>query len=297
MHRQWMILMLMGLVALSACSSDDKKQDVEPFKFKENNKKTVDMTDMTPDVSEDMPPEDMVKDMPKKRVRKLIRRSLFGQMPLNNRFKDPLFNGLGRFDWLIRNPRSTQFEWKTHYRKEIWESPTKMPILHVPKTGTNQIEVFGTFHLSRQAAQVSVWVGRVDALAGESSWPKVSIYGLDVTNVGNFQGVDLDPADQSEEKMGNITWRQYKGVVSNFAGYAYLSILDNSPSALYVQSPIAYTLDISPQGLTQHKVLKRRQVGARVQEVLRDLMKRQRTPVPKQRKPALRGHQWPGLGK
>lgn len=281
MNRSMLLMIITATAMTWGCSDPVKQKDAKPFEVK-NNAPNADMTEDL--VEKDMPTEDMpVVDMPKPVVRKLITHQVFGDMPLDNRFKDPMFTALGRsYDWLVRDPRSNQFSWLTHYRKEIWDSPTKMPVLKVPKDDGNRVEVFGTFHLSRSAAEVSVWLGqqRGSVLNGDDAWPVVTVYGFDVSNIGNFQGSTLEYKEGTEVKYGEITWRQYRAVISNHVGYAYLSILDTSISPLYVQSPTAATMKISPQALTTWSpaLPKRVKVGAATRSALNELMRLQRTP-------------------
>ena len=135
------------LVLACACA-EDKAKKTTPFDYKKNNAnnktiKDMDRVDMTKDLGEGMP--DITPDLPPKMKRKIIDHSLFGNMPLDNRFKDPLFNGLGTsFDWFARQPSNPNSVTKV-YRKEIWDSPTKMPVLHVLKTVEMPLMSWGHF--------------------------------------------------------------------------------------------------------------------------------------------------------
>ncbi len=176
---------------------------------------------------------------PPPHVRALQHKKLFGTMPVDNRFQDPLvtFTGTGWYGF------SNDFRSYGDIERVVAPSPTQTPFLLMSKSGNPQgATVIGQLKSSTKPLHVEVWLGRAGE-DGNFDHADAEFAGLFVE--GGEQTVPLAADESSRTVIDGRTWERFTADLAEGAvGWAALLVTDNAPSAdtresLFVGGPVA----------------------------------------------------------
>ncbi len=162
-------------------------------------------------------------------------KGLFGDTPTHNRFLNPDFD-LNAEGWLAYPTMSGAMRLPSVQRRFEAESPTRQPILVMPKIGNDfGVGVVGTARAGAGAFEVTVWIGRPTDNADVAV--SVSMVGVHV--VDGEMALDLAPMDGSTTVIGERTWVQY-GLRINEGpvGFANMVVVDEGDVPIYVTGPL-----------------------------------------------------------
>lgn len=179
--------------------------------------------------------------------RTLGRRALFGSLPVDNRFEDPLMTLSGTGWFAMANDFRS---YPTVFRR-VAPSPTQTPWLEVPGEENRErggASVYGQLKADPVPLHVEVWLGRPgnDARLGAV---RVLLTGLFVGS--GEAGVDLAPDDSDEGRvlLDDTTWFRFRADLEEGpVGWAGLFIGDESeePRTLFVGGAAAVDLEPLP---------------------------------------------------
>lgn len=170
-------------------------------------------------------------------VRRLIQRRLFRDLPIDNRFHDPLFD-LSIFAW-------SAFPATAAGRPELLTverpgGPVDAPLLRVDKHGPGGTTVTGRILGSHLPLDISVWVGVPESAA-------VSLgLSLPVTDgQGLMRAVELSPAPGPATVVDGVAFRRWEAHLgAPTAGWVTLILTDPGEQPTYLMAPTAM---ISPR--------------------------------------------------
>ena len=171
-------------------------------------------------------------------VRTLGTRRLFGTMPIDNRFQDPLmtFSGTGWFAFANANVYPTVV-------RQVGASPTQTPFVKMAGADNpSGVTLLGQLKTTTTALHTEVWLGRDGDAAGFES-VEVSLAGLFVSGE---QIVALQQDEASHTVIEGRTWSRFTADLSEGpVGWAYLMATDTDAAAtLYFGGPTAVDLDV-----------------------------------------------------
>lgn len=203
-------------------------------------------------------------------VRQLVPQALFGDLPVENRFLEPLFTlaGSGWFAYTADFSKHAVF-----YTRAV-PTPSKTRALELAGTDRNRSGslLLGQYKSGRGPQLVSVWVGH-DAALTELEAVSISVFG---TFVGSGeQSVDLAPDAASAVTIGTTRWVQFSVALDDGPlGWATLMVQSLGASAVLVAGPLAESVDASPaQALVRRAPLRASTATEDVaRRVLRDRM-------------------------
>lgn len=167
-------------------------------------------------------------------VRQLVTRPLFGEMPLDNRVHDPVFD-LDSFGWYGVPKSSIADRYPELWAKELPRTPTSQPVLAVPKAPVNVFGVglIGAVKAYPGAIEASVYIGREE---GVEEPIEVSLLGV------NASGADVayDLLPEGEPLLiDGIVWRRHQARIADPAiGWMELWITDGGDRIYYVTAPL-----------------------------------------------------------
>jgi hypothetical protein len=171
--------------------------------------------------------------------RTLERRRLFGDMPLDNRFQDPLitFTGTGWFGF------SNNFNSYPNMVRRIDESPSKSPILSLPIEGNaSGATILGQLKTATTPLHVEVWIGREAESGEDPSTAQVGLVGLFVGE--GEQTVPLVADESSRTTINGAAWVRFTADLDEGpVGWSFLVAGDNEAGkALLLSGPVAVDL-------------------------------------------------------
>ena len=186
-------------------------------------------------------------------LRQLVEHGMWGDLPLHNRVKDPMFSSINiDYIWI---PLESSTSLASTYRNVTTEAPLPgVPMLVIPEARQGRrknISLYGEIMLQRLPHEVSVWIGTGFSLDGSSDELRAYVYGMDTTLPTPSRSiVTLLPDNSSTRVINGISWRRFEAVVAGFMGYGYLAFEDSSASATYIQAPVAVPVtDAGPSAL------------------------------------------------
>lgn len=162
-------------------------------------------------------------------------KGLFGDTPTHNRFLNPDFD-LNAEGWLAYPTMSGAMRLPDVQRRFETESPTRQPILVMPKVGNDfGVGVVGTARAGAGAFDVTVWVGRPT----ENADTAVSISMVGVHTTDGEMAWDLAAMDGTDTVMGDRTWVQYglrfdEGPV----GFANMVVVGEGDVPIFLTGPL-----------------------------------------------------------
>jgi hypothetical protein len=175
-------------------------------------------------------------------VRQIVQRDLFGTLPVENRFIDPLFTLSGNGWFAV----SANFqEYASVYLRPV-QTPTQTRALEIAGSSENPsgTALIGSYKSSRARQTVAVWVGR-DASLPALDDVTASIIGLFVD--GGEQSVDLTPDTASEQRIGDTIWTQLSATLEEGPiGWGTFYLESQADDAILVAGALA--VDAAPSG-------------------------------------------------
>ncbi|OGQ22634.1 MAG: hypothetical protein A2138_12635 [Deltaproteobacteria bacterium RBG_16_71_12] len=227
-------------------------------------------------VIEDPPPP------PPPTVRQLTTRPLFGTLPVENRFLDPLltFTASGWFAF------SDAFNDAPIVHRVVASSPTSTPFLKIDPAENDHAVLLGQLKSARSALHIELWLGR-DGDASSFDSVEVSVAGL---FAGTGESTTQLRAIGDVLELGARSWQRFAvDLAEGPIGWSYLMAGDTaSEEVLYIGGPAAIDLEGAPSALlgsaapTLHRPLttRERAMIAAVQERTRSLGGASATGVP-----------------
>jgi hypothetical protein len=211
-------------------------------------------------------------------VRQLDTQAMFGTLPLENRFMDPLLSFADSyFAWMAI---AIGFPAPAHLYARVIETPTRTGALELSGRLLNPNGVFliGQYKSARAPHTVSVWIGRArssDALDDV----RASVLGLYMD--GREAGVDLAFEPDTEQRFGDRIWTRMSVTLDEGPiGWGSLFIESLRDDATFVAGPLALDVEPGPAD-ARARVAVRRALDLRertalqiVHERSRDLMSR-----------------------
>ncbi|MBI1944109.1 MAG: hypothetical protein HYS27_00350 [Deltaproteobacteria bacterium] len=175
---------------------------------------------------------------PKPPARTLTRRALFGAMPVENRFQDPLitFSGTGWFAF------GSGYSWPTSYRRVDQSSPTGTPVLVLPGPENNGgVTALGQLKTARTPLHLETWLGREEGGGDDFSGVDVSLVGLFAD--GEERAVSLTIDESSRQVLGGVAWARFTADLDEGpVGWAYFMAGDGNEETLLLTGAVAVDL-------------------------------------------------------
>lgn len=167
----------------------------------------------------------------------VAKKGLFGDSPTDNRFLNPDFDLLAE-GW---QPYPTNLIGATALpvvqRLFVTESPTRQPILLMPKApkNTHGVGIVGIARAGAGAFDVSVWIGRNTDAAEEPV--SASVVGVDPEQ-GELAW-DLTPDAETKVELGGRVWVRYAvRLAVGPVGFANLVVADETEAPIYLTGPV-----------------------------------------------------------
>jgi hypothetical protein len=176
----------------------------------------------------------------------LPKKGLFGDTPVNNRFLNPDFD-LAAEGW---QPYPTQFgatALPLVQRLFVTESPTRQPILLMPKAPKNNfgVGIVGIARAGAGAFDVSVWVGRAPERVEEVT--DVSVVGVHPDE--GEQAWDLTPEPDTKVELGGRVWIRYAVRLDvGPVGFANLVVVDETDAPIFLTGPVMVPAPLESRG-------------------------------------------------
>lgn len=211
---------------------------------------------------------------PPPEVRTLGSRRLFGTMPIENRFEDPLmtFSGSGWFGF------SNDFQSYPAMVRQVGASATQTPYLRIAaEDNPAGATVIGQVKTASTPLHVEVWIGR-DGDGASFSSLEVSLLGLFAD--GNENALVLEEDPESHVDVEGRTWAKFAADIdSGPLGWSWLLASDTDASqTFYVGGPVAVDLG-DGDGVNPGAALRlasKRAITERESRMLREVQERTR---------------------
>lgn len=182
---------------------------------------------------------------PEPPARTLERRALFGTMPVDNRFQDPLitFSGSGWFAF------GSGYSWPTSYRRIDHTSPTGTPILVLPgPENRGGVTALGQLKTARAPLHVEAWLGRDEGGGDDFSGVDVALVGLFASGAEDAVSLALD--EGSRQVQGGVSWARFTADLEEGpVGWAYFMAGDTNEETLLLTGAVAVDLPAPPGAL------------------------------------------------
>lgn len=205
---------------------------------------------------------------PEPPARTLERRALFGAMPIENRFQDPLitFSGTGWFAF------GEGYQWPTSYRRVDQSSPTGTPILVLPgPENRGGITALGQLKTARTPLHLEAWLGREEGGGEDFSGVDVSLVGLFAS--GQEDAVSLALDEGSRQVKGGVSWARFTADLEEGpVGWAYFMAGDGNEETLLLTGALA--VDVPAQAGAAFVFSQRRAPSARERELAAEARER-----------------------
>jgi len=227
---------------------------------------------------------------PPPEVRTLGTKKLFGTLPIENRFEDPLmtFSGTGWFGF------ANDFQSYPAMVRQVGPSATQTPFMRIAAaenpSGTTLI---GQVKTATTPLHVEVWIGR-DGDGASFDTMDISLAGLFVE--GGENAVPLAPDEASRLDVEGRTWVKFTADVdSGPLGWSWLLVSDaDTAQTFYVGGAAAVDLDAASAN-TALRLSSKRAVTAREKRMIAEVQERTRTLGTNPNKRDLRPAALPGL--
>lgn len=220
-------------------------------------------------------------------VRTLGTTRLFGTLPIENRFEDPLltFSGSGWFGF------SNDFNSYPVMVRQVGASPTQTPFLRVAaEDNPAGATVIGQVKTATTPLHVELWVGR-DGDGASFETMDVSLAGLFVQ--GGEAAVQLVADEASRVDVKGRTWMKFTADIdSGPVGWSWLLASDTEAgNTFYVGGPAAVDLDVVTPGAAL-RLASKRTITASEKRMIGEVQEKTRTFAAK---PAARPAALPGV--
>lgn len=270
-------LLVIGALSLTACDrSDPADTDPDPFDVTEpegeqggadmapsradmSTEQTPDMRspeldmevrepDMRQPLEPDMKSEEVDLGPP---LREVVEFRLMGEMPVDNKVKDPVFTSLNRaYTWVAAPASGQGFSTVRAHRAVFSSTPAKAPVMAIPKednAASFGVAVYGEVMFAAEPHKLSVWIGRSGLTLGATG-PRASVgvYGFEPSRPLDYYSVSLQQAAEPPVLIDGVTWWRFEGVFEGLAGYGYLVITDTNDSPLYIHAPTLAKIPAAP---------------------------------------------------
>jgi hypothetical protein len=205
---------------------------------------------VVPDLAVDAPPP----------LRKLTKKPLFGQMPLNNRVSHPeftIFDGLSWFPWCEKCNALP-------VRMFLPSTPLGQPAARLPTLGQEEpFHIIGMVKGMGGPLEVSVWLGRkmVDKKPPDFSDTEAAFVGAFPAK--GYGEVLLNADGRTKPRvLDGIHWmRTAVWIKEPPEGWANLIVTDSLGHGLYVSSPIVIPMQTQPK-YQQTSLAPQRRIGS-----------------------------------
>jgi hypothetical protein len=158
---------------------------------------------------------------------------LFGTLPVDNRFMDPLFT-TGSNAWFSFGE---DFQAASFYLNDE-ETPTRTRAIELagPRDQPTGVYMLTLYKSAAGPQTVSVWLGRAGA---ETDFSDVEIAVSGMFSDGSESGVNLEPDDATVRVIGQISWVQFSATLEDGPiGWASLQVF-NEGQPLRLAGPLA----------------------------------------------------------
>jgi hypothetical protein len=165
-------------------------------------------------------------------LRRLTRRGLFGDTPIENRFLDPRFGQIDGSAWGGYSPRGEPTAVVTRMQLP---TPGGQPAVRLaPVEGSGSFEFGGSVKSTNVPLEVSIWVGHASGVAVEP--PAVALVGMVDQDLSS---VDLLPDDTAPVTRAGVTWQRYSvSLAGGPVAWSNLELTSASADPLYLTSPL-----------------------------------------------------------
>jgi hypothetical protein len=156
-------------------------------------------------------------------ARSLVRRPIFGSLPVANLVMNPLFDTQSAL-------RPVRFDGSTPARLVTHESPTGTPVARLDGGEPMVLFVQG----SSGPVEASIWIGRRPQDGPPAA--RVALTGL---GEQDFQvGAELSGAPETDRAIGDVTWRRFSGVIeARLLGNGFL-LVDPPEGTTFAAGPV-----------------------------------------------------------
>lgn len=165
-------------------------------------------------------------------VRRLLSRPLLGDLPVENRVHNPVFD-LGTSTWLALPQDPAATIGPALIKVALPESPQVAPLVRLEKNGEFGATLLGVAKASGQPLDVSLYLGRA---AGVNDPIHASVAGIG--RDGSSLAYDLAPSGPPLELAG-VVWTQHRARIEvPTEGWLSLIIDDPGLASSWVQAPV-----------------------------------------------------------
>lgn len=209
---------------------------------------------------------------PPPEVRTLSSKRLFGTLPIENRFEDPLltFSASGWFGF------ANDFNSYPVMVRQVAASPTQTPFLRIGAAENPAgVTVIGQVKTATTPLHVEVWIGR-DGDGASFDTMDISLAGLFVQ--GGEGAVPLAADEASRVDVEGRTWMKFTADLdSGPLGWSWLLASDTDASnTFYVGGPAAVDLDVTTPGAAL-RLASKRAITEREQRMIAEVQEKTRT--------------------
>lgn len=245
-----------GMIDMGTPLADMRAEELPDMKAPELDMKAPEL-DMREPTEPDMKPPEVDLGPP---LREVVEFKLMGDMPVNNKVKDPVFTSLNRAYTWVATPASGQgFSTVEAHRAVFASTPARAPAMAILKedsAASSGVTVYGEVMFAAEPHKLSVWIGRSGFTLGVTGpRARVGVYGFDPARPLDYYSVGLQQSEDPPTLLDGVTWWRFEGVFEGLAGYGYLVISDTNGAPLYIHAPSLEPVPVLPGASVKMKAM------------------------------------------